>query len=495
MIELRDVSFAYQNGTKRNGIYHINLEIEQGEVILLCGGSGCGKTTVTRLINGLIPNYYEGELRGEILIDGNSVLRKPLYAMAEVVGSVFQNPRSQFFNVDTTSELAFGCENLGFPQEEIKERMRETVSEFQLEYLMGRNIFKLSGGEKQKLACASVHMAHPDIYVLDEPSSNLDFVAIEELRKNIDKWKKQKKTVVIAEHRLYFLRDLVDKVVYMEDGRIDRIMTGKECRERGDGFLCDLGLRPFSLEYLKRQNKGEEENREIFSYENILFSYKKGIPILDIPKLDITKYQVTAIIGANGAGKSTLARILCGLEKKGKGVFLEKNKKLSQKERLKRSYMVMQDVNHQLFTESVKEEVLLSMEKREEPRAKEILEKMDLSLWSEEHPMSLSGGQKQRVAIASSLASQKDILLFDEPTSGLDLKHMKEVSQNILKVKDLKKTVLLISHDLEFIMSCADSIVCLEKGKVKETYFLDEQGERKLKNWFLKESIAKEAVS
>ena len=183
MIEFRNINFRYAGGTDAGGLANINLIIPDGQVILLCGQSGCGKTTLTRLVNGLIPNYYEGKLSGEVLLDGKNISRLPLYETAKYVGSVFQNPRTQFFTVDSTSELAFGCENQGLPEEEIIQRVKSTAEQFDMENLLGKNIFSLSGGEKQKIACASVSASNPPIIVLDEPSSNLDMSATKDLRR------------------------------------------------------------------------------------------------------------------------------------------------------------------------------------------------------------------------------------------------------------------------------------------------------------------------
>ena len=201
MIEFKDVSFQYEQGSSKGKIENINLTIHDGEVVLICGESGCGKTTFTRLINGLIPHYYEGTLTGQTLVEGIDVKNVSLYALSGVVGSVFQNPRTQFFTVDTTSEIAFGCENLAINEEEINLRIEKTVSALKIENLLNRSLFALSGGEKQKIACASVSAMEPDIFVLDEPSSNLDMKSIRELKNVLREWKRQGKTIVIAEHR------------------------------------------------------------------------------------------------------------------------------------------------------------------------------------------------------------------------------------------------------------------------------------------------------
>ena len=193
MLEFHNINFRYaqEADTGGGGLMDINLIIPDGQMILLCGQSGCGKTTLTRLVNGLIPHYYEGALSGEVLLDGKNISRLPLYETANYVGSVFQNPRTQFFTVDSTSELAFGCENQGLPEDEIIQRVQSTAEQFDMEELLGKNIFSLSGGEKQKIACASVSAANPSVIVLDEPSSNLDTSATKDLRRMIQIWKQQ----------------------------------------------------------------------------------------------------------------------------------------------------------------------------------------------------------------------------------------------------------------------------------------------------------------
>lgn len=483
MIELKNVCFTYtseseeilsenpvQSSISEGGkLYDLNLAIAQGSFVLLTGPSGCGKTTILRLMNGLIPKYYSGKITGEILVDKDTVSDKELYETAHKIGMVFQNPRSQFFNVDTTSELAFALENQGIYADDIKRRMEETVNIFKIEKLMDRSIFKLSGGEKQKIACASIDVGRPEIILLDEPSANLDYESTLQLRELIKIWKQQGKTIVAAEHRISYLWDLIDRAVILQNGRIVKDLIQKELKSLSDDEVANLGLRTVHSEAPAEISlPGILEDDEKLELKDFYFSYKKGMfegkknirEILHIDKLSIGAGQITAVTGANGSGKTTFLHCLCGLEKKCKGTIDYKGKVYSRRKRQNLVFMVMQDVNHQLFTESVLEEVMISLPKgtdgEKKKRAQEILRKLDLLEYAKRHPMSLSGGQKQRLAIASAIASEREILLFDEPTSGLDYIHMQQTAQLLKELKNIGKTVIVVTHDSELIQSCCD---------------------------------------
>ena len=371
-----------------------------------------------------------------------------------MVGSVFQNPRSQFFNVDTTSELAFGPENHGLPEKAVRERVRLVAEQLRLESLLDRSIFSLSGGEKQKIACGSAAAIDPDIYVLDEPSSNLDAYAIADFRKLLMRLKAQGKTIVISEHRLYYLRDLADRVLYMKDGEIRGDYTAAEFQSLPAERREQMGLRPLDLNDLKgialpHGRTGDSE----WKIRQFSFAYKHQPETLHIDEVEFPFCGATAIIGHNGAGKSTLSRCLCGLEKRCGGTVQEQGRIYSRKERLKLCYMVMQDVNHQLFTESVLDEICLSMRTEDRAKAEAVLAEMDLLPYRERHPMGLSGGQKQRVAVASAIASERPLIVFDEPTSGLDLFHMRQVAEVVNRITEQGRTAVVVTHDPEFIFA------------------------------------------
>lgn len=258
MIEFQNLSFDYPDSAD-GGLKNISLTIPDGQCVLLCGRSGCGKTTLTRLINGLIPQFFEGELSGKVLLDGEDIFTLPMYRIAEKVSSVFQNPRTQFFNVDTDSEIAFGMENGAVPQAQMKRRVAETAKALHIEQLLGRNIFALSGGEKQKIAFASIYAMEPEIYLLDEPSSNLDMTAIGELREHLKLIKAQGKTVVVAEHRLYYLMDAADRIIYLEDGRIAGDWTPEQFRRIPLERRREMGLR--SIDRSEERPTGRSSDR------------------------------------------------------------------------------------------------------------------------------------------------------------------------------------------------------------------------------------------
>nr|WP_024857009.1 ABC transporter ATP-binding protein [Ruminococcus albus] len=495
MISLNNVNFQYK-GSEEAGLHDFSLEIKTGETVLLCGASGCGKTTVLRLINGLIPHYYKGELTGSIIVNGKDVPKIELYDLASVVGTVFQNPRSQFFSVDTDGEITFGNENMGLEPKEIIRRKDEVVKELELGPLLGKNLFDLSGGEKQKIACASVSALMPEIMLLDEPSSNLDWKAIDELKEVIKYWKSKGKTIVISEHRLWYVKDIVDRVIFMKDGRIWQEWNREEFGRLTAQDLSKLGLRPTSVEekYIKEFGQcifSENEcsdNKSIKGYENSIslkdmyFTYdmpkfffrKKKLNAADsaqytlaIPELELPRGKVIGLIGKNGAGKTTFLRCICGLEKDCTLKIISDGETASGKKIVKKCYMVMQDVNHQLFTDSVRAEVMLSMDEEDKAKADKIISDLGLYGYEDTHPMALSGGQKQRVAIASALAANSEILLFDEPTSGLDRAHMMAVAEMLSELAEDNRVIIVSTHDPELISLCCDYILCIEKGRLK----------------------------
>lgn len=463
MVELKNVSFRYGSENAEcmyaSSLKNIDLTVKTGECVLLTGPSGCGKTTILRLINGLIPHFYPGALSGDILIDGGSVKERELYDTALIIGTVFQNPRTQFYNVDTTGELAFGCENRGLPEQEIYTRIDRTVAHFRMASLMDRNIFRLSDGEKQKIACASVNVSKPKIILLDEPSANLDYTATLMLRELILRWKAEGKTIIAAEHRIAYLWDIIDRAVVLRDGEIVGEFTGNGKEELTQNQLTQMGLRTTVMESpAEMQMDSFREGDRPITLRNFHFAYhgeKKNI--VDIPILQIAAGQITAIVGANGAGKTSFLNCLCGLEKRCKGTLEYEGKLYDSKSRKKLCFMVMQDTGNQLFTESVLDEVLISLKKgtaNEKETAMEIIRNLDLADFADRHPQSLSGGQKQRLAIACALASGRELLLLDEPTSGLDYAHMKETASLLEKLRSMGTTILVVTHDSELIRAC-----------------------------------------
>lgn len=488
MIKLEQVNFVYNNTKPDTGVHNINLQIPKGQVVLLCGSSGCGKTTLARMMNGLIPNFYEGELFGNITVCGLDTKISELYELTPFVGSVFQNPKSQFYTVQTDSEIVFACENIGMEKGKIYQRFEEIVDKLKLTPLLGKSLFALSGGQKQKIACASVATLFPQILVMDEPSSNLDIEAIYELAEIIKQWKKAGCTIVIAEHRLYWLMDIVDRVVYVKNGFIEQDISIQEFLTIPDSTLAEMGLRSRTISFNKLYtNAVPKEN--VLCFKDFSFAYEKK-KNLEIPALSIPCGSVVAVIGKNGAGKSTFGRCMCGLEKRASGTMTFNECILSRKDRIKTCYLVMQDVNHQLFTESVLDEILLSMEKSNETekskkeKAVQILTSLNLEQYQNAHPMSLSGGQKQRVSISCALASDKQILVYDEPTSGLDYTRMIAVAEAIKSMKSAGKTQFIITHDPELIEQCCDYLIFMEEGKILETGWLQGVLVDKMKNFF-----------
>ena len=458
MIEIRELSFKYKGGANYS-LKDINLKINKGECILLCGKSGCGKSTLLKLINGIIPEFYDGDICGSVRVNGINTFTTEIHELSKFVGSVFQNPKTQFYTTNTTDEIAFGLENYGIKTEAINKRITEVEKELHLERLMNKNIFKLSGGEKQKIAVASTYALSPEIFVLDEPSSSLDIKSMKELSQTIENLKAMGKTIIIAEHRLWYLKDIVDRAIYMEDGKIIREYNMEEIEKLSEDERLKTGLRHSSYKDINLVNNEESFNEESsLEIRNLIFK-RNARTILSIDNLKFSYGNIIGIVGENGIGKSTFAKIVCGLYKTNRGEILKADKRFNRKNRIKESLLVMQEVNYQLFTDTVFDEILLTSKIRDKNIVNTYLKYMELENIIDRNPHTLSGGQKQRVIILSALLSGKKILFFDEPTSGLDYRNMKIVAKNIKKVKKKDRLILIISHDIEFLESVCDSIV------------------------------------
>ncbi len=468
MISIENVSFGYTEN--KNMLEHVTLDIPAGECILLCGESGCGKTTVTKLVNGLIPHFTKVDhMEGGVTVVDQPVTDLEVYELAKLVGSVFQNPKSQFFHLDTDGELEFGPENQGVAPEEIRRAVERTVTQLGIESLMGRNVFALSGGEKQMLAFASVYAMNPEIYMLDEPTANLDEDAIRKLREQIILLKKQGKTVVIAEHRLFFLADIIDRAVYIRNGEIKQIFSGEEFQALSDKERISMGLRTIHQTELRLKSAGNIESTGSdadfgLCVRALSCGYKKSPAVFE--NLSFTAYpgEVLGITGHNGVGKSTLIRCLCGLLKEKGGSITLNGRGLKPKQRQKACYLVMQEVNHQLFSDTVFGECeQLGTADPEEIRR--VLKHFDLDAYEDVHPMALSGGQKQRLVVATAVLSGREVLIFDEPTSGLDYRHMMEVCRITKQLAKDGRIVLVVSHDKEFMQEACDRLLTLGGGK------------------------------
>lgn len=470
MLNIENVSFTYLE-TKTHSLKNINLHASTGECILLCGKSGCGKTTVTKLINGLIPHFSKGQLDGKVTAAKMDVANTEIYKLSLKIGSVFQNPKSQFFNIDSDSELAFGLENQGLKPEIMKETIEKTINDLHIEKLIGRNLFEMSGGEKQALAFASIYAMNPDIYVLDEPSANLDAKAIELLKKQLKKIKQQGKTILIAEHRLYYLTDIIDKVVFMENGQIDHLYTSDEFYNLDDSTRKMMGLRtlqpPKKNEELIHKTNQIIKNPEL-EVIDLCCKYGKKT-VIDNISFSASSGDIIGVLGENGAGKTTLMRCLAGLLKESSGSIRINGVKTIPKQRIKYHYMIMQDVGHQLFAESVLDECQLTNEDIPEEKILKVLNKFSLANYKNRHPLSLSGGQKQRLAIAVGTLTDKKILIFDEPTSGLDYIHMCVVSNMIKDLSNSGHIIFIVTHDIEFLeKTCTKGIIIQNNVLIKE---------------------------
>ena len=494
MLTLRNLSVFYDE----NQVVHaINLNVSPGECVVLTGESGSGKSSIINAINGLGARYDNARIEGTIALDGDELTQKQIYEIAMLASSVFQNPKTHFFNVDTTQELLFFLENTGVPKQNMQKRLQDLLSLFPIAHLLNRSIFELSGGEKQILCLASAYISGCKLILLDEPTSNLDHISIALLADMLKCLKQQGITLLIAEHRLYYLRDILDRLVHIQKGEIQRCYTQEEfahltcdelhargLRSNSDDALTVPELLPYAANTSAEPGAeagtepgteagtepGTEADTELGTELRIeklalSFSTQRNVRAngLFISGLTFQTNNIYGIVGKNGCGKSSFIKSLIGVMKRSKETVFYQGKQCNKRRRVALSSLVMQDVNSQLFSESVEHELTLTHTNMTEASLDALLEQLNIRAFKQAHPMSLSGGQKQRVAIATSIVDGAALMFFDEPTSGMDYKNMLAISRCIQALKNRKRIIFIVSHDVEFLNLTCDYALNIER--------------------------------
>lgn len=462
MLEFKDVSFTYKNSNNKV-LDRVNFKINKGECILLTGVSGSGKSTLIHLMNGLIPTLYEGQLEGEILFKNKDLKDIESYDISKNIGYVSQDPRGHFFTTNTTSELVFSMENYGIPLNEMKKKYSELVNLLELEKLVDKNIIYISSGERQKIAIGCSLSLEPEIIILDEPSSNLDFHMTKKLKQLIEKLKTKGYTIIIAEHRMYYIQDLIDRVFVINNGKVIE-KTISDLKNNNEVPLRSLDIFNLELENISCKNKELLMEINNITYKNILTNITTTV----------YKGDVIGLIGKNGVGKTTLLRLLSNIMKPNKGKIVGKVV----------PFLVMQDMDYQFFTESVESEMKFGSADNDLEKINSLLMKLGLTELKDKIPFELSGGQKQRLLIAISALANVNLLMFDEPTSGLDYVNMTKVS-GILKDLSKNSALIVATHDIEFLYKTCNRVVYLDDKVIKEDFYLNLENKKKVNNIFI----------
>ena len=512
LFEIKDLNFSYPDAGVP-AIRKINFSIEQGEFMVICGKSGCGKTTLLRHFKTVMTPY--GKREGEILFEGQPLEEISVRKQSAEIGYVLQSPDNQIVTDKVWHELAFGVENLGYDQQTIRLRVAEMASFFGIQNWFSKNVEELSGGQKQLLNLASVMAMQPKVLVLDEPTSQLDPIAASEFLSTIRKINLDLGiTVIIIEHRLEEVFPMADKVLVLEDGKQTFFdtprMVGKELADH-DLFLAmpspvqiynktgQEGVCPLTVcegrNWLEEHYKGQEEIKEevkypekkrknlsqkeaVISVKEVWFRYEKeGKDIVRDLSLQVKKGELFCILGGNGTGKSTTLSLLSGIHRPYRGkIFLQGRdiRKIPEKELFHHFLGVLPQNPQSLFVGNTVEEDLwemvnnLSPLKRKEHKEKieQVVEDTEIGHLLHMHPYDLSGGEQQRAALAKVLLLEPEILLLDEPTKGLDGFYKSKLAGIFKRLQEKGITILMVSHDIEFCASYADTCAMFFDGAV-----------------------------
>ena len=482
LLKVENLNFRYRI-REELAIKDINLEMTAGKVVLIAGASGCGKTTLIRCINGLIPRSYKGELSGRILVNGENLSSLKLAEISQKIGTVLQDPERQILGTKVVNEVAFGLENLGMPRGEILKRVDESLNRLKISDLRNRDTFSLSGGEKQKVALAGVLAMRPEMLLLDEPLASLDPASAEETLFILRDLADEGMTILMVEHRVEdVLKINPEQVIYMSGGQIhyhgsveglDESINYRDVKLPAPMIVDRVRSKPVKISFNPPLPHSSKED-VLVSFRDVNFYYEEKQPVLHNISLDVHKGDIISVLGPNGAGKTTMVKHAIGLLKPKSGQVLIGGKdtcQMSVAEIAQSLGYVFQSPSHMLFAPTVDEELSFGPQNlghstdRIRKEVREAIEIVNLSGMEQSPPLALSFGQQKRVSIAAVLAMQSKILVMDEPSAGQDYRNYIDFMDAIMKLPNFN-AILFITHDIDLAVIYANRVLMVNKGRL-----------------------------
>jgi energy-coupling factor transport system ATP-binding protein len=508
LIKIENFTFYYGDAEKP-ALKNISLEIRDGEFVLITGPSGGGKSSLCRCLNGLIPHFYGGRVAGKVEVQGVNATRHSTKELATKVGMIFQDPENQLVAMDVEREVAFGMENLAFPRTLIAKRLEESLDTLGISALRYRQVHELSGGEKQKVAIASVLALHPDILVLDEPTSELDPKGAEEVLSIVERLNDELGlTVILIEHRLDRVAQHVDRLIMLAQGEVvadgdpRQVLSSEKPGEIGVGIppIIKLvqGLRQRGISIDKTpltvkegrillggafqkvsgqlpQRDNNSVGKPTIEVKKLWYAYPTGVTALKDISLRMGEGEFIAIMGRNASGKTTLVKHLNSLLKPTKGTVVvdgTDTRETTIAELAKKVGFVFQNPNDHLFADTVEEEIAFTLKilgfggEEITSRVNQMLERFNIKEYRRQYPRYLSGGEKQRVALASVIVAQPKVLILDEPTRGMDYRLKSELMTFLDEYRRIGNVVILVTHDVETVAEHADRVILMSEGRI-----------------------------
>ena len=486
-LAVEGLTFRYRD-RPAPALENVSFSAGHGEILLIAGASGCGKTTLIRCINGLIPRSYKGDLSGRALLFGEDISTWKLSQISQKIGTVLQDPERQILGTKVVNEVAFGLENLGLPRAEIAERVDQALDYLRISHLRTRETFLLSGGEKQKVALAGVLAMRPAILLLDEPLASLDPASALDTLEAVRLLADGGMTVLMVEHRVEdVMRIRPDRVMYLSAGQVrylgnlaglSKVVDYREVKLPAGEILerARSDPAPTPIRVLPGAAALEEPERTeaLVRFEQVGFGYEAGTEVLHGIDLEIRRGDVIAVLGPNGAGKTTFVKHAIGLLRPKSGRVLvngRDTREASVAQLAATVGYVFQSPSHMLFAPTVHAELAFGPSNLQHPKeqiekeVKEALKIVNLVDQEQDPPLALSFGQQKRVTIAAILAMRSRILVMDEPTAGQDYQNYMNFMDSILQLPGFD-AILFITHDVDLAVIYANRVLLIADGRL-----------------------------